>query len=114
MAMLLALGDDGAVVRTHGLRHRETTVGRGLANSVPIPDDPAVSSFHACIQRTPNGYEIQDQSSRNGTWVNGERVERHLLHDGDEIVIGGTALRFVLRRPEARERWQLTEPYLRK
>lgn len=103
MAMLLALGDDGAVVRTHGLRQRETTVGRGLANSVPIPDDPAVSSFHACIQRTPNGYEIQDQNSCNGTWINGERVERHLLENNDEIMVGSTVLRFVLRRAEARE-----------
>ena len=102
MAILLILGDDGAVVRTHGIRQRTTTLGRGLANSVPLPDDPAVSSFHAQIQRTPNGYEIQDQSSRNGTWVNGEPVATRSLHDGDQIQIGATLLQFALHRPTAK------------
>jgi pSer/pThr/pTyr-binding forkhead associated (FHA) protein len=98
MAMLLEIGDDGAVVRTHGMRQRVTTLGRGLANYVPLPDDPAVSSFHASVQRTPNGYEIQDQSSVNGTWVNGAKVTRRLLDDGDEIRVGSTVLQFVLHR----------------
>ena len=37
--------------------------------------DPKVSSFHARIDRTPDGFVVVDLKSRNGTFVNGKRIE---------------------------------------
>ncbi|MBI3271717.1 MAG: FHA domain-containing protein [Planctomycetes bacterium] len=70
-----------------------TFLGRSHLNTVPIPD-PEVSLGHALIVRTAEGCLLVDLSSRNGLRVNGERVDRKLLHDGDRITIGRRTLRF--------------------
>lgn len=73
------------------------TIGRDEANPVHI-DAAAVSRRHAEIQRTPHGYVLQDLDSRNGTFVNGERLDlvARPLRDGDEIVVAGIeTLRFI-------------------
>ena len=53
---------------------------------------------------TPNGTEIVDNRSINGTFVNGTRVEQALLHDGDVVTIGNVDLIFsggtLVRRQE--------------
>lgn len=68
------------------------TVGRGGDADFAIPDD-GVSRIHLRIERKPNGdvYMI-DADSRNGTFVNGERVTETLLHDGDKIYLGTRAI----------------------
>jgi FHA domain/zinc-ribbon domain len=63
-------------------------------------DDPEakVSRRHARISLTNGQYLIEDLGSTNGTFVNrGRRLvpgERQPLHDGDEIIVGKTFLRF--------------------
>lgn len=56
-----------------------------------------ISRQHARIQATAHGYTIEDLGSRNGTLINGQLLAgRHLLHDGDQIELGGMGmLRFV-------------------
>lgn len=59
--------------------------------------DLDVSSRHAAIIAKPEGFVLQDLGSKNGTYVNGERVARdRLLADGDVIGFGakGPALEF--------------------
>ena len=53
----------------------------------------AVSRQHARIDKTAHGYSITDLDSRNGTFVNGQRLGRGPapLRDGDEIVVAGAA-----------------------
>ena len=51
-------------------------------------DDITVSRRHVSIERTPEGYVVTDEGSLNGTYINQERVERALLHHGDELQIG--------------------------
>ena len=51
-------------------------------------DDITVSRRHAAIQRTPEGYVVTDAGSLNGTYVNQERIERAVLHHGDELQVG--------------------------
>ncbi len=64
------------------------TVGR-LEDSGIVIDDRLASRRHAEIQRTHGQYVLSDCDSRNGTFVNGERIsEPHVLRDGDEIQIG--------------------------
>lgn len=48
---------------------------------------PSVSSLHAKIVETADGYEVFDCDSSNGTFVNGERVERCRLESGDRLGI---------------------------
>jgi pSer/pThr/pTyr-binding forkhead associated (FHA) protein len=72
------------------------TVGRLADNDIVIPRN-SVSRQHARITPVPDGYWITDLGSRNGTQLNGERFrgEARWLSNGDTVVIGGDALRFV-------------------
>ena len=63
-------------------------LGRAADNEVVIRD-PTVSRHHAELLGDPvHGYEIVDRGSRNGTFVNGRRVQRARLGPSDRIVIG--------------------------
>ena len=53
-------------------------------------DDPKLSRVHASVSRAGLVFEIRDLGSRNGTFVNGERVERHSLTVGDVVRVGDT------------------------
>jgi len=50
--------------------------------------DRDASGLHAELHRTATGYQIVDQKSRNGTWVNGDRITQQELKVGDEIECG--------------------------
>jgi DNA-binding NtrC family response regulator/pSer/pThr/pTyr-binding forkhead associated (FHA) protein len=68
----------------------EVTFGRTRAATVSVKDDD-VSRLHARIRRSGEAIEVEDLGSRNGTWVNGERIEaqrRRRLAAGDELKIG--------------------------
>ncbi len=51
-----------------------------------------VSSVHARLERGEAGWTVADEHSKNGTFVNGERVARAALRDGDLLEIGSTLL----------------------
>ncbi len=70
-----------------------TTIGR-LPDSTVTVADPNVSRTHAEIRPDGDGFIVVDLGSTNGTRVNGGRVARHRLSDGDEIGFGNTVLRF--------------------
>lgn len=59
-------------------------------------DDDGISRNHARIRSETNRAWIEDMESRNGTFVNGNRITAPIeLHDGDKIQVGrGTVLRF--------------------
>jgi hypothetical protein len=86
--------DDGGEPVVHPLTREWTRVGRSLAADVRF-DDPTVSRRHALIVRQPDGVRVLDDRSLNGVFVNGERVEWRVLHDGDEIVVGRYRLQFL-------------------
>jgi tetratricopeptide (TPR) repeat protein len=71
-----------------------TTVGRASANGVAIADR-SISRRHSRLEKRGRGWVVCDQGSGNGTRVNGRRVDRRRLRDGDEIAIGDTRLRFL-------------------
>lgn len=73
-----------------------TRLGRHPDSEISL-DDITVSRRHAEVQRTAEGYVVADSGSLNGTYVNQERVERALLHHGDEVQIGKFRLVFFER-----------------
>jgi len=87
VAQLRVSTDDGIVPLTEP----EYLIGRHRGNTIQLPD-PGVSGFHARIYRGPEGYVLEDLKSRNGTWVNSERVEHLTLTSGDRIHVGTTDL----------------------
>jgi ABC-type multidrug transport system ATPase subunit len=66
-------------------------IGRATDNDIVIPDVLA-SRHHATLVPTPDGAEIRDNRSINGTFVNGSRVESAMLRDGDVVTIGNVDL----------------------
>src|SRR4051812_16096131 len=56
--------------------------------------DPSVSRRHALLLRSRDGWTLYDLGSTNGTRVNGWRVERAALRQGDEVELGALRLRF--------------------
>ena len=78
----------------HPLLSDEMFVGRDAANAVSIQDG-SVSTRHARITRTPEGFALEDLQSRNGTFVNGEQVKgKRILVDNDIIRFGRVVLTF--------------------
>jgi ABC transport system ATP-binding/permease protein len=79
-------------------------IGRANDNDIVIPEVLA-SRHHATLVPTPNGTEIHDNRSINGTFVNGSRVDVAVLRDGDVVTIGNIDLVFaggnLARRDEA-------------
>jgi diguanylate cyclase (GGDEF)-like protein len=67
-------------------------IGRTPDAAICVPD-VGVSRQHAGIARLPNGsVELRDLGSRNGTFCNGEPVQRVILQDGDKVQVGGTTI----------------------
>jgi hypothetical protein len=62
-------------------------IGRAIDNGLRILD-PSVSRQHAAVTLVADEFVIEDRHSQNGTFVNGERIGRHALRDGDRIGIG--------------------------
>lgn len=96
----------GRVGREFPITGIETNIGRWDADSGIFPDvdldedDPEakVSRRHARIVTHNSQYFIEDLGSTNGTFVNrGRRLlpgKRHMLQNGDEIIVGKTFLKF--------------------
>jgi pSer/pThr/pTyr-binding forkhead associated (FHA) protein/DNA-binding CsgD family transcriptional regulator len=76
------------------------SVGRLASTDVPLTWDTEVSRVHALLECVGDEWTVADDGlSRNGTFVNGERVRgRRRLADGDSILVGRTLLVFVCAR----------------
>jgi hypothetical protein len=73
-------------------------IGRHSNNNIVLADDATVSRFHARLTMETEGTTIYDEGSSNGTFVNGERIYRRLLHPGDVVAIGKAVFRFEEKR----------------
>lgn len=72
---------------------RPLTIGRDPRCGMVL-SDPRVSARHAVIQPTRHGYILTDLGSRNGTFVNGQRVQQALLRGGERLRLGNTEMLF--------------------
>jgi chromosome segregation ATPase len=92
-ARLFIRTGDSEVVHMLG---RKTTIGRTPDNDVQI-DAKFISRHHAVILAGPTHTIIEDLNSTNGVIVNGRRVLRQTLKDGDAVLIGKAPFRFAVR-----------------
>lgn len=82
---------------------RSLRIGFAADNDLVVPV-PQVSSYHASLAPTPQGYLVRDLHSTNGTLVNGQRIETALVNLGDKISLGSyefTLDERLLRRVDA-------------
>src|SRR5204862_131653 len=86
--------------------NQRLTIGRGSATDVWLEWDREASRVHAALERYGQEWTVVDDGlSRNGTFVNGERVHgHHRLADGDVVRCGSTELLFVARSDEGHSR----------
>jgi transcriptional regulator with GAF, ATPase, and Fis domain len=73
----------------------EVTIGRDASNGIAVAD-PSVSRKHCAISGRDGRFRVRDFESRNGTLVNGTRVEEHWLRHGDEIAAGDSSFLFLV------------------
>ncbi len=79
------------------MQRDEATIGRAPGCDIVL-STPTLSTNHALICWQGSGWAVFDQRSRNGTFVNGRRVESAPLQDGDRVVLGAdVALTFRLQ-----------------
>ncbi len=90
---------EGSDRRTLVLEHFPFTVGRRTDRDL-VMADPRVSREHAQFIREADGTYIVDQSSRHGTFVNGERVNRRKLGRNDRVEFGVQGAAYALFSPD--------------
>ena len=91
-----SLTPDEAPDNVFPLLDDECLIGRRATKEVAFAlEDGSISSRHAKITRTAEGFVIEDVGSRNGTFVNGDKVtEKRVLNDGDLIRLGKVIMTF--------------------
>ena len=81
------------------LTGQRVTLGKATTNTVALDHDPTVSRLHAILENHGSAWSIRDVGSRNGTYINGEKIEaERVLRSGDELRIGKTKLVYLEAR----------------
>ena len=77
------------------LSGQRVTVGKASTNMVSLEHDETVSRLHAVLENLGFAWSIRDMGSRNGTYLNGERISaERVLRSGDEVRVGKSRLIF--------------------
>lgn len=90
----LVLGFNGQTLHEYSLDQETVTIGRKTDNDIHI-DNLAVSGNHAKILTILNDSFIEDLDSTNGTYINGKKVNKHALKNGEIITIGKHELKYI-------------------
>jgi serine phosphatase RsbU (regulator of sigma subunit) len=96
VAYLKLLGPEKEEEQVYEISADETIVGRSSDSDLRL-NDLYVSRHHATIVRKNGQYQIVDQKSTHGTFINGQRVEEQALRDGDQVRLGRKELLFSTR-----------------
>lgn len=89
----------GSEERTLPLDHTPFTIGRKTEKDLPIAD-PRVSRDHALIVSDNGKFFVEDQGSKHGTFVNGERVQRKALQRNDRLEFGARDTIYAVFHPQ--------------
>ncbi len=76
------------------LKQDKISIGRSADNDIAILD-PYSSGHHSLIYKKDNRYVVRDNNSKNGTFLNGKKIQGEtILNKGDEVLIGSTRIIF--------------------
>ena len=83
----------------------DTSIGRGHDAVIRIQNDTEISRIHCSVQKRDDEFVLLDAASRNGTFLNGDRLttEEAPLADHDSIRAGHTTFTFLLAKPRPPE-----------
>ena len=73
---------------------RRITVGASSNCTIVIEGDRYISSHHADVELTEDGFRVRDRDSTNGTYINNIRIKEELVLDGDNVRFGVTPMVF--------------------
>ena len=90
----LILSFEGTVLATVVVNKDRITIGRKPENDIQV-DNLAVSGHHAAVLRVGHDVVLEDLNSTNGTLVNGQLVQKHVLKNFDVIELGKHKLKYV-------------------
>jgi serine phosphatase RsbU (regulator of sigma subunit) len=65
-------------------------IGRQPDNQLVLRDNRTSRTHARIVQNGEDEYALEDMASRHGTWVNGKKIDRHILRDSDRIEFGVT------------------------
>jgi Nif-specific regulatory protein len=82
---------------------RDTLIGRGTDCHITLPD-PLCSRVHAIVSCQEGVWTIRDERSRNGTQVNGQKIDEATLADGNQVRLGSNEFEFRLSEEPATAR----------
>ncbi|HVY60967.1 MAG TPA: FHA domain-containing protein [Planctomycetota bacterium] len=102
MSYKLTVNFGGKTVERREVDAERYVIGRASECDLVI-DNLGVSRQHAEIVMEAGVPILKDMKSNNGTYVNGKRVTRYNLNDGDEVSIGKFAITFHMEQPEEDE-----------
>ena len=77
----------------HSLDKDQMKVGRAMDCDIVV-DNLGVSRHHCTIIKEGDGWAVLDGGSNNGTYVGGQKIQKHVLKQGDRIVLGKHSLVF--------------------
>lgn len=75
------------------LEKAESKIGRSMDCDIVV-DNLGVSRHHCSIVKDGDGWALVDGGSNNGTFINGQKINRHVLKTNDKIVLGKHSLVF--------------------
>jgi len=104
----LILSMDGLVLKEIALDKERTTIGRKPSNDIQI-DNLAISGQHAVITTILDDAFLEDQNSTNGTYVNGQPIKKHVLHNNDVVELGKYRLKYLADAPRPMHAFGYTE-----
>lgn len=106
VALQTRKSEGGTLVRTltrddaegvvHLLNKSSISIGRGSECDIRL-QSRSVSRYHAVLRISHDAVIFEDMNSTNGCSVNGRRIKRQLLKDGDKLKVGAVPLRFGVR-----------------
>lgn len=93
--MILSYKDESGapkLIRLKAISHaKPITIGRGEEADITI-NDPVCSRVHAAIRYWDDIFVVRDMGSKNGTLLNGKKIDVAKLNPGDTLTIGNTDL----------------------
>jgi pSer/pThr/pTyr-binding forkhead associated (FHA) protein len=91
----LILSMDGLVLKEIVLVKERTSIGRKTINDIQI-DNLSISGQHAVITHILGDTFLEDLNSTNGTYVNGQPIKKHVLHNNDVIELGKYRIKYLV------------------